>query len=292
MNTDREFRRLRAVVLDWAGTTVDHGSRAVVLAAGELFRRHGVHLSEAEIREPVGLAEFDYVRVLIFEPDIAERWLDANGSAPTEAGVEDLDREFEALLLDVLPAHSELIAGTLEAVQEIRVMGLAIGSTTGYSRAAAERIRSHAAVSGYEPDVVVCASDVPVARPEPWMLWRAMEALRVFPPATVVKVGDTVADVDEGRNAGTWTVAVAATGNEVGLSAEEMRHLSTKRRRNLIEAARLKLSAASPDFVVESIAQVPGVLTDIEHRLERGEQPEQSIRVFSPPPNQPITPAG
>jgi len=69
---------------------------------------------------------------------------------------------------------------------------------------------------------MVCADEVPAGRPEPWMLLRAMEEMRVFPPSCVVKVGDTEADIAEGLNAGAWTVGVTRTGNYVGLDREQM----------------------------------------------------------------------
>jgi phosphonoacetaldehyde hydrolase len=46
------LRRIRAVVLDWAGTTQDHGSVAPVAAFVEAFRRFGVEISVAEARAP------------------------------------------------------------------------------------------------------------------------------------------------------------------------------------------------------------------------------------------------
>ena len=36
--------RIRAIMLDWAGTTVDHGSMAPVLALQTLFAQHGIAL--------------------------------------------------------------------------------------------------------------------------------------------------------------------------------------------------------------------------------------------------------
>ena len=40
------------------------------------------------------------------------------------------------------------------------------------------------------------------------------------------KVDDTVVGIDEGLNAGCWTVGLAISGNEVGLSYEEWSALS------------------------------------------------------------------
>jgi len=105
------------------------------------------------------------------------------------------------------------------------------------------------------------------------MLFRAMEALRVFPPWAVVKVGDTKADIDEGVNAGTWTVGVTRTGTYVGLTEAELAALPGPERTRLIHEAADILRARGADYLVESVAELPPILDDIEIRLLLGERP-------------------
>ena len=92
-----------------------------------------------------------------------------------------------------------------------------------------------APAAGYTPDLTVCAGDLPAGRPSPLMMWYAMARLGVWPAATVVKVDDTAPGIGEGVAAGTWTVGITLTGNEVGLSADE---LADCRRRNATRIAR------------------------------------------------------
>src|SRR5262245_34989897 len=79
---------------------------------------------------------------------------------------------------------------------------------------------------GYDADVSVCATDVPAGRPEPWMCITNAMRLGIFPMAALVKVGDTLPDIDEGLSAGMWTVGLAKTGNEIGLNAAEIAELA------------------------------------------------------------------
>ena len=51
-----------------------------------------------------------------------------------------------------------------------------------------------------------------------------MIALNVWPAAACVKVDDTLPGIEEGLNAGMWTVAVALTGNGMGLSGKNWPH--------------------------------------------------------------------
>jgi phosphonoacetaldehyde hydrolase len=266
-------RRLRAVVLDWAGTTQDHGSLAPVGAFLEVFARFGVTVTTAQARAPMGLFKLDHIRAMASDPAVSTAWELAHGSPCTEADVRAMYEAIVPIQIDVLPAFCDLIPGTLEAVAAIRDRGYVVGSTTGYPRAVGEIAARKAIEQGYEPDVMICADDVPASRPEPWMLFRAMEALRAFPPALIVKVGDTSADIDEGVNAGAWTVGITRTGNYVGLSQTELAALPVEQRLGLIEQAGATLRARGAHFLIESIAELPPVLDEIEVELALGNRP-------------------
>ena len=266
-------RRLRAVILDWAGTTQDFGSLAPVGAFVEVFARFGVNITTAHARGPMGVYKLDHIRAIAAYPEVAALWEHAHGSVCTEVDVQAMYGELVPIQEAVLPQFCTLIPGTIEAVAEVRARGYRVGSTTGYPRSVGEIAARHAVEQGYEPDVMVCADEVPAGRPEPWMLLRAMEQLRVFPPHAVVKVGDTVADIEEGANAGTWTVGITKTGNYVGLDREELASLPAEKKAEMILRASDKLRDAGAHYLVGSIADLPPVLDEIEIRLALGHRP-------------------
>jgi phosphonoacetaldehyde hydrolase len=45
---------IKAVIFDWAGTIIDHGSRAPTEAFREIFRRSRVPITADEARGPMG----------------------------------------------------------------------------------------------------------------------------------------------------------------------------------------------------------------------------------------------
>ena len=273
MTAPMSGRRLRAVVLDWAGTTQDFGSLAPVGAFVEAFSRFGVAITTAQARGPMGIYKLDHIRAIAAEPEVATRWRTAHGSTCTEDDVQAMYRELVPIQEAVLPRFCALIPGTVEAVAEIRARGYKVGSTTGYPRSVGEIAARRAVEQGYEPDVMVCADEVPAGRPEPWMLLRAMEQMRVFPPSAVVKVGDTKADIEEGLNAGTWTVGVTCTGNYVGLDRDELASVSPAEKARLARHAGDTLRDAGAHYLIGSIAELPPVLDEIEIRLTLGEHP-------------------
>jgi phosphonoacetaldehyde hydrolase len=264
---------IRLVVLDWAGTAVDHGSVAPVAAFVEAFARHGVALTPDEARGPMGLPKIDHVRALLRQPPIARRWSDSHGRDWTEADVGRVYAAFVPLQLAVAEDYAEPVPGVPEAVSELRRRGVKIGGTTGYFREAAERVAAAARRRGYAPDATLCPDDVRAGRPAPWMVFRLMELLDVCPPAAAVKVGDTVPDVEEGRNAGVWTVGVTDTGSDAGCAADEFAALPEHERRRRAAAARDKLLAAGAHAVIPSAAAVPALLDELAGRLARGDRP-------------------
>jgi phosphonoacetaldehyde hydrolase len=221
----------------------------------------------------MGLAKRDHVRAMLRLPAVAERWRRTHGHDWTEADVATIYDAFVVRQLAVLDRHSGLVPGLLGCVAELRRRSLPIGATTGYFRAAAERVLRAAAEQGYVPDVALCPDDVPAGRPAPWMIFRHMELFGVYPPAAVVKVGDTPVDMEEGRNAGAWCVGVTASSNEVGCTETQWRNLSPDDRRARSTAARTTLLAAGAHAVLDELDQLPALLDLLNERLARGEQP-------------------
>lgn len=240
---------VRAVIFDWAGTVVDHGSRAPVIAFTELFRREGISLNETEARGPMGTPKKDHIRSLLNLPSIAEQWRKLHLTDPAPADVDQLYEKFIPLQTEIIGQHMDVIPGTAEVLAALRERGIRIGSTTGYSRAMMRDLIPAAARGGFDPDCVVCADEVSQGRPAPWMALHAAMQLGAYPVFACVKVGDTVADVAEGRNAGMWTVAVTETGGE--------------------SDARLK--AARANYVIGSVAALMPTIDAISWRLLNGE---------------------
>ncbi len=100
-----------------------------------------------------------------------------------------------------------------------------------------------------------------------------MQATRTFPPQAVVKIDDTQPGIAEGLNAATWTIGLSKTGNEVGLTEEEIDKLPPDVRERKLARADLNLRQAGAHYVVETIADVPPVIDLINQRLKAGDRP-------------------
>ena len=67
-------KAIKAVILDWAGVTVDYGSCAPAQAFVEVFRRYGVEITTAEARGPMGRAKRDHIIEIASLARVSEVW--------------------------------------------------------------------------------------------------------------------------------------------------------------------------------------------------------------------------
>src|SRR5579872_575975 len=264
--------KLQAAILDWAGTVVDHGSRAPMGAFVRAFARFGVAISIADARGPMGMAKWDHIRAVGQIPSVAAAWRSKHGREFTEGDVDAIFQVFEPMNIAAVRDHADIIPGAIGAIDELCRRGIKIAGTTGYTRPIMDVLEPLAAASGYMPELTVCAGDLPAGRPTPLMMWYAMAKLGVWPAACVVKVDDTAPGIGEGREAGAWTIGIALTGNAVGLSADELAATSPEECARLREHAAAELRDA--DMVIDSIAELPQAVASIDARLAAGERPQ------------------
>lgn len=265
---------LEAVIFDWAGTVVDFGSFAPTQVLLDVFAAQGVAVSMDEARVPMGLAKWDHIQALGRLPSVAARWRARFGRDMDAADVDALYDKFMPLQVARVAAYSAPIPGAIDTVNALRARGLKIGSCSGYPRVVMDALLPHAAALGYAPDYTVAADDLPAGgRPGPWMALANVLALAIGDVRHCVKVDDTEPGIAEGLRAGMWTVGLSASGNAVGLSAEDWQALDPAQQAARRAPAEAMLRAAGAHYVIDTLADLPAVLDAIEARLAAGERP-------------------
>jgi len=116
--------RLSAVVFDWAGTMIDHGSQAPMGVFVKAFAEFGVEITVDEARGPMGMAKRDHIKTLLNQPRIAAAWTAARGAAATEADIDAVYAVFVPMNVAVVTDFADLIAGAADTAAQIRARGL------------------------------------------------------------------------------------------------------------------------------------------------------------------------
>ncbi len=264
---------VQALVLDWAGTAVDYGCLGPVAVFLEVFAKQGVETSLAEARAFMGLMKKDHIRGMCNTPSVIEKWQAVHGRKPDESDVDLMYADTEPMMVAILNRFADPIPGLLESIAHFRDMDLKIGSSTGYTGPMMDVLVPEAAKKGYAPDSIVCSSDVPAGRPYPWMCYQNTLNLQVYPMEAMVKIGDTVTDIQEGLNAGMWTIGLTRSGNELGLSKEEADSLPADVLNEKLDKIGQRFLDAGAHFVAPDITHCARIIDEINDRLSQGAVP-------------------
>ncbi|MBB1313566.1 phosphonoacetaldehyde hydrolase [Aliivibrio sp. SR45-2] len=266
---------VQAVIFDWAGTIVDFGSFAPTSIFVEAFKSgFNFDINLAEAREPMGLGKWQHIEAVGKLPSVNQRWHQQFGHAMTSEEIDHIYATFMPLQKAKVADHAEPILNAIDVVNDLKDKGIKIGSCSGYPREVMDILIPAAAKYGYHPDYVVATDDLPQGgRPAAFMALKNAIELGVTNVSTCIKVDDAAPGIDEGHNAGMWTVGLLLSGNEAGLTYEEYQAADTETLSVAREKARLKLQKSTPHYLIDTIADLPEVIADIETRLLAGERP-------------------
>lgn len=274
--------RVSTLVGDLSGTFCHPFAAIVSEAFVHVFEKEGVTLHWDEATKPVGTPLGLHMQALLDNPTIKERWTKTKGKEPNGDDCARLYDSFVPLQEDLLRNFSHPlphVRGVLKSLQddyEIRV-----GATTGFPHHLASIVQEALAAQGVNIEAVVgCDSVLHGSRPAPFMLYKCMELLNGWPLPTVVKVGDTLGDVREGREAGVWAVGLTGYSSMLGIyyyqdeGIDFLRlpiHPKTFMERQL--EAKEQMLEAGAHYVISTLVDLPSVIEEINLRMKEGESP-------------------
>ena len=176
------------------------------------------------------MLKWDHINTMMKMPRITEEWKKVHGRMWTKEDVDEIYAKSEKAIFKILHNFSTPKPFVKEAIAELRSRGIKIGSTTGYTDEMMSYVIPAAKEAGYEPDAWFTPNSTNnIGRPYPYMIYKNMEKLKVSGVDAVIKVGDTVADIKEGKSAGLISVGIVEGSSIMGLSEEEYEGLSKKK---------------------------------------------------------------
>lgn len=193
---------LELVIFDLGGTTIrDSGQVPEAFVAA--LHTAGIEVSNEELQQARGASKREVIRRFV------ERRCPP-GAPEIEAKTEEI---FSAFRDNLAARYShggvQVIPGVEETFAWLRSCQVKIALNTGFDRFITTLILKAAGWDQNTVQAVVCADDVTLGRPAPYLIFHAMESLGVTDVHQVAVVGDTVLDLQAGWNAGVrWNIGV------------------------------------------------------------------------------------
>ena len=220
---------IQLAMFDMAGTTVNDkvdGYPLMVVSMIRAFAKHGIELAPDIINKHRGKQKSEAIQTLLCE--VAEL-----PPADAERIGDGVYRDFLHELESNLSSISE-IDGATELFRYLKSKDIYVGVGSGFPMQVVQAIISRLGwLDEGLLDYVGSAEQIGVGRPNPKMILDAMQRLNITDRSKVLKIGDTVVDVQEGKNAGACTVAVL-TGSQTEAQLRE----------------------AGPDYILSSIREL------------------------------------
>lgn len=212
---------MKAVLFDVMGTTVREADPdAITRCVTSAFATHGIIVTPQQVGAYRGKEKREMIEAL----------LEKNQRPKGEAAL--VYRSFQRNFINTMSLFTAM-DGAVDVFSQLRSRGIKVGLGTGLPRDLLDPLLAALQWPAAWFDFVGCPGAGVRGRPAPDMIFRMMKALAIVNPLEVLKVGDTVADVEEGKNAGVLTAALLS-----GTQPEAV------------------LRAAKPDFVFGSLSEV------------------------------------
>lgn len=217
---------MKMVVFDMAGTTINE-SNIVYKTLHKLINDAGFAVSYPKVlANAAGKEKLTAIKdcILTVEENIDEQQL----------------KNIYQLFLDALAdayEHSKIEPqpGAEDVFTALRNAGILVVLNTGYNESTALGIIQKLGwKAGLQFDALITAGNVKNNRPAPDMIMLAMQKYAITDPAEVIKVGDSVIDIEEGKNAGCGITVGITTGA----------HTSEQ------------LASANPDHIIDHLTEL------------------------------------
>ncbi len=215
---------IRAVLFDVIGTTVLEKDPDVINRCfHRSFLDQGVTVKMAEIIARRGKDKREAIQEILHAQD--------KSSTLTQAILDSFRKNFSSSI-----SSFKENSGTAMIFQYLKNAGVKIGIGSGLPKDLFYAIYDHLHWNSHSFDFIGIAEDIGKGRPHPDMILRMLRDLNVD-RSEFLKVGDTVADIEEGKNAKVLTAAIFS-----GTQPKE------------------RLQACGPDFLISSLMEIKTII--------------------------------
>jgi phosphonatase-like hydrolase len=227
---------IKLAVFDMAGTVVNENN-IVYKTLQKAINKKGYDFSlDIVLEHGAGKEKHQAIKDILSQADGSE-------TVASETIFDDFEQMLDEAY-ETLEVNS--FEGVEQLVSDLKSRDLKIALNTGYNTRIAKLLLQKMDWRQDEHyDALITADDVTKGRPDPAMIHKAMEVLGVGDASKVLKAGDSIIDIEEGKNAKcgvTIGVTTGAHSREQLQSADPTYVLdSLKELRNLLDSTRTSL---------------------------------------------------
>jgi phosphonatase-like hydrolase len=224
------MQNIKLVIFDMAGTVVDEDN-VVYKTLQKAINKKGYNLTLDYVLEfGAGKEKHQAIKDILKAMDVENFKQDAN----------EIFDDFKGILSDAYNKLNVLsYDGVEDLIQDFKKANIKVALNTGYDKKTAQLLldKMHWEL-GVHYDALVTADDVELGRPNPDMIFEAMKILGITHPGTVLKAGDSIIDIEEGKNASCGITVGVTTGAHT----------------------REQLVLANPTYIVNSLTELKKIL--------------------------------
>lgn len=216
----------KMIIFDMAGTTVDENN--------VVYKTLQKTINEAGI-----ICSLQKVLILGAGKEKKVALIDILSSLNFTLNNEEVEKLFKNFKSNLEAAYDNLDIfsqpNSLNIFKFFRSKNCKVVLNTGYDKNTALKLLNKLQWKvGEEIDEVITASDVKNARPNPDMIQLAMNKFNIENPKSVIKVGDSIIDIEEGKNANCGLTIGITTGAHT----------------------QQQLLSANPDFIINNLIEL------------------------------------
>lgn len=197
---------IKLVIFDLSGTTVEDDN-AVAKCLFRAAQEHGLSVTLEEFQRSIGTNKVHLYQYLIArergEPMTIEQ-LEEKRFPHLEAEANLLFARYSEIMIQHYETATHAMPGAEEAFEWLHARGIKVATDTGFHADVTAAIMSK--LRWQERGLIDLAVHVEhtggIGRPAPYMIFYAMQQLGIQQVGSVIKVGDTPADLLSGQNAG------------------------------------------------------------------------------------------
>lgn len=261
---------IRLVICDLGGTIVDKYSLSPYISLKHAFNRKRINVNNNLIYKDMGMNKHEHIEEILNDKYTRRIWFKLYGQYPNSNSVMSVYDEFIKYQMDEGIKNIEILPETKKCIQWLGENNISTGVTTGFSRPIMNAIKEKLIDDDIHIDKYVSSTCLgKPGRPNPHMMNSIINELSIADRKRVIKVDDSCVGINEGKNAGTLTVGVAKWGTNMRITEyNQGKNMSKEEYVERLKSSREALWKANPDYVIDSLDELPRIIKHINNESE------------------------